>query len=80
MEPARGEGGDVVTAQKLTPAQRRILEGAARHMFGRLVGGDARMREKLVSLDFIEQDGFGTHGLLYKITQTGRFAITKGNK
>ena len=60
---------------KLTPAQRRILEGAARHMFGRVVGGDARMREKLASYGYIEADGFGVNGRLFKITEAGREAV-----
>lgn len=60
---------------KLTPAQRRILEAAARHMFGRVVGGDQRTRELLVGHGFIESDGF-LHGPLYKITDAGRQAIT----
>lgn len=62
---------------KLTPAQRRILEGAARHMFGRVVGGDARMRERLASYGYVEPDGYGVNGQLFKITDAGRRAVTK---
>jgi hypothetical protein len=61
---------------KLTPAQRRILAGAARHMFGRVVGGDARMRERLASYGYIEVDGYGVNGQLYKITHAGRLVVS----
>ena len=65
-----------MTAPKLTPAQRRILEGAARHMFGRVVGGDARMRERLTSYGYIEPDGYSVNGgCLFKITDAGRQAV-----
>ena len=60
---------------KLTLAQRRLLEAAARHMFGRVAGGDTRTRELLVGYGFIECDGVLHGGLLYKITAAGRQAI-----
>lgn len=62
---------------KLTPAQRRILKAAAKHMFGRIVGGDTRTRELLIGFGFIECDGYLHGALLYKITDAGRRAIAK---
>jgi len=61
---------------QLTPAQRRILEAAARHMSGRVAGGDHRTRELLIGRGFIEPDGF-LHGPLFKITDAGRRAVAK---
>ncbi len=56
---------------KLTPAQRRILTAATRHMFGRIVGGDTHTRELLIERGLIEPDGFR----LFKITDAGRQAV-----
>jgi hypothetical protein len=69
-----------VTAPKLTAAQRRILEGAARHMFGRIVGGDARMRERLASYGYVEADGYGGTGPLFKITDAGRRVVADNKR
>ena len=60
---------------KLTPAQRRILAAADRHMFGRVAGGDDRTRVLLRDRGLIEADG-----LYYKITDAGRRAVTPTNK
>lgn len=62
---------------KLTSAQRRILEAAARHTHGRVAGGDPRTRALLSNRGFIEHDGYG-HGPLFKITDAGRRAVTNG--
>jgi hypothetical protein len=64
-------------ATKLTAAQRRILEKAARHPSGRIVGGEVRTRAALREHGFIESDGYGPNGPLYQITDVGRQAIAK---
>lgn len=61
---------------RLTSAQKRILRAAARHMFGRVVGGDARTRTLLRDRGLIEPDGFR----FYKITDTGRRIVAPQNK
>jgi len=65
----------VTTSAKLTPAQRRILEAASRHMFGRIVGGDERTREVLRARGLIEPDGFLGLRPLFKVTGVGRQAV-----
>lgn len=60
---------------RLTSAQRRLLEHAARHMVGRVVGGADRTRVLLRDRGLIESDG-----LHYKITDAGRRSIAKGKE
>jgi hypothetical protein len=55
-------------------AQRRLLEAAARHRQGRLVGGDPRTRQILVDREWVELDGY-YFGPLFKITPLGRQAV-----
>jgi hypothetical protein len=62
---------------KLTPSQRRVLEFAARHPFGRVVGGDLRIRTLLSDLGLIEPDGYLRLMHLYKITDAGRRVAAK---
>lgn len=61
---------------KLTPAQKRVLQAAARHMFGRVVGGDDRTRVLLRDRGLIEPDGVR----FYKITDAGRQIVAPPNK
>ena len=65
---------------RLTPAQRRVLSAAARHVFGRVVGGSAQMREQLAARGLIEADGYHSGqmfaGPLFKITEAGRQAVS----
>ena len=61
-------------SKKLTPAQKRILAAAAKHKFGRVVGGDPRTRALLSGRGLIEHDGFH-YGPLFKITEAGRQAV-----
>jgi len=62
---------------KLTAAQRRILEKAARHPSGRVAGGEVRTRATLREHGFIETDGYGPNGPLFQITTAGRQAVAK---
>ena len=66
-----------MSTTKLTPAQRRILEAASGHIAGRIAGGDTRTRELLIGHGFIVCDGYRPGGLLYKITEAGRQAVSR---
>ena len=67
-----------MSANKLTPSQRRVLEAAAKHPCGRVVG--ASTPETLISSVFIELDGFNARGLLFKITDAGRQVVVPPTK
>jgi hypothetical protein len=58
---------------KLTPAQRRVLEAAAKHPYGRVVGTSTP--EMLIGRGLIEPDGFNGLRSLFKITNAGRQAV-----
>lgn len=61
----------------MTAAQRRILTAAAAHKSGRVVGGDPRTREALISRGWIRVDGHH-YGPLFSITDGGRRALSLG--
>jgi hypothetical protein len=65
---------------KLTVAQRRLLEQAARHSAGRVIGNEAWSCTMLVKHGLIKPDGFNRVGPLFKITAAGRKAIAKASK
>ena len=62
---------------KLLLVQRRLLERAARHTRGRVVGNDDRACALLVEHGLLKPDGFNRVGSMFKITAAGRKAIVK---
>ena len=62
---------------KLTSAQKRVLAAAAKHTFGRVVGGDRSTRKILSDRGYIKIDGYSAAlgGPLFKITNAGLQAV-----
>lgn len=64
---------------RLSAPQRRILEQAASHRIGRVVGGDPRARESLLRQGWIAVDGHH-FGPLFVITEAGHAALASATK
>lgn len=62
---------------KLLLAQRRLLERAARHTRGRVVGDAGHVCALLVEHGLLKPDGHNRVGPMFKITAASRNAITK---
>lgn len=59
----------------MTPARQKLLSLAASDKHGRLIGGDPRTREALISAGYFEIYGYN-FGPLFRITDSGRTAIS----